>query len=84
ISKVKICAEALGLDWEALWEFIEQYKKGTNVYSYPAYTKLEESVDKEKARTFLEKQEGRRLLPPQVATRAVIYLKGFIEKGDWD
>ncbi len=84
LDRIRKIADALGLDFDALRLFIERYKKGENVYSYPKYQKLEDSIDKDKARVFFEDELGANAKQFRVTTRAKTFLREFVEKGDWN
>ncbi|MBR5757591.1 MAG: hypothetical protein IKX88_03225, partial [Thermoguttaceae bacterium] len=79
LDRIRNFADALGLNFDELRFFIEQHRKGEDVRSFNKFDKLAGSIDKGKARAFLESKLGKTLKPFQVSTYAKTELIEFIE-----
>ena len=75
---------ALGLDEVLLRESISLKLNETNLNEFGRFDKLVQTVDKSKAKTYFEKLEGTKLIPPKVNMRINRYLKDFILQGGFD
>ena len=75
---------ALGLDEVLLRESISLKLNETNLNEFGRFDKLVQTVDKSKAKTYFEKLEGTKLIPPKVNMKINRYLKDFILQGGFD
>ena len=55
-----------------------------NINEFGRYDKLKETVDKAKAKAYLEKKEGKKLIPPLVNMKVDTLLRKFITTGGFE
>ncbi|MEG0375012.1 MAG: HsdR family type I site-specific deoxyribonuclease, partial [Raoultibacter sp.] len=75
---------ALGVDRELLVEFVNADITENNINEYGRFDKLCAGVDKSKARTFFETQEGSSVPPFKVSMKIDKLLRDFVMQGGFD
>lgn len=77
-------ADAFGLDEPGLREMMSLKLTESNINEYGRFDSLKNTVDKSKARTFFEKQQGRSIPPPMVNIQLDKLLRRFLLEGGFD
>lgn len=75
---LQVLVDALGLDGKQLKALMLGNVTATNLNDYGRFDKLKESVDKTKAKTYLEQKLGQSLIPPKVNIELNTLLREFI------
>lgn len=77
-------AVAFGLDEDLLKNMMQLNLTEANIDEFGRFDKLKQSVDKAAAKTFLEKIEGKAIIPPKVNMKVDKILRKFILTGGFD
>lgn len=77
-------AEAIGVDEEALREFMSRPVTPENINEYGNFDKLMDKVDRKTARAYFERVEGTSIRPNRVANKIDAILRRFILEGGFD
>ena len=77
-------SEALGVDEEALREFMSRPVTPENINEYGAFDRLMDKVDRKTARAYFERVEGVPIKPNRVANKIDAILRRFILEGGFD
>lgn len=77
-------AEKLGLDEEKLRRIMKLKLNEANINEFGRYSELKDTVDKNKAKEYLEKIEGKKIIPPKVGIKVDKLLRKFIISGGFD
>lgn len=77
-TKLHRVAELFGVNELLLKEIMSSAVTADNLNSYNRFSKLTATIDKAKAKQFLEKTEGAKLLPFRVKPKAELFLRSFI------
>lgn len=77
-------AENLGLDEEKLRYIMNLKLNEANINEFGRYSELKDTVDKKKAKDYLEKIEGKKIIPPKVGIKVDKLLREFIISGGFD
>lgn len=77
-------AEALGVDEEALRQFMSRPVTPENINEYGAFDRLMDKVDRKTARAYFERVEGVPIKPNRVANKIDAILRRFILEGGFD
>lgn len=77
-------AVAFGLDEELLKNMMQLNLTEANIDEFGRFDKLKQSVDKAAAKAFLEKIEGKAIIPPKVNMKVDKILRKFILTGGFD
>ena len=83
-DQIHCCATAFGLDEEKLRAMMGLHLQVGNINEFGRYDKLKETVDKAKAKAYLEKKEGKKLIPPLVNMKVDTLLRKFITTGGFE
>lgn len=83
-DKIHRLAVAIGLDESKLRELTLSAITEENIDEYGRYDKLKDTIDKPKARAFIEKLEGKPIAPFKVNSKVDKILREFIIKGEFD
>ena len=75
---------ALGLDEKMLRDIMDLNLNESNINEFNRFDNLKNTVDKKKAKDFLEKREGNKLSPPKVNVKLNNVLRKFILSGGFD
>ena len=78
---LQVLVDALGLDGNQLKALMLGNVTATNLNDYGRFDKLKESVDKAKAKAYLEQKLGQSLIPPKVNIELNNLLREFILQG---
>lgn len=82
--QVSDLVSAFGLDQERLMQLMGRDTDAHSIDEYGYFERLKETVDKKKARAYLEEREGQRLTPPKVSIGIDKFLRKFIQAGGFD
>ncbi|WP_416308996.1 hypothetical protein, partial [Streptococcus infantarius] len=55
-----------------------------NINEFGRYSELKDTIDKKKAKDYLEKIEGKKIIPPKVGIKVDKLLREFIISGGFD
>ena len=77
-------AVAFGLDEDLLKNMMQLNLTEANIDEFGRFDKLKQSVDKAAAKAFLEKIEGKAIIPPKVNMKVDKILRKFILTGGFD
>lgn len=77
-------AEAIGVDEEKLRSMMELKLTEININEFGRLDELKKTVDKAKAKEYLENKEGTKLNPPKVNIRTDKLIREFILKGGFE
>lgn len=77
-------ANALGLDEKKLREIMGLRVTEVNINEFGRFDNLKATVDKQKARNYFEKVEGKKLIPPKVNMKVDKLLRDFVISGGFD
>ena len=77
-------ANALGLDEKKLREIMGLRVTEVNINEFGRFDNLKATVDKQKARDYFEKVEGKKLIPPKVNMKVDKLLRDFVISGGFD
>lgn len=77
-------AENLGLDEEKLRYIMNLKLNEANINEFGRYSELKDTIDKKKAKDYLEKIEGKKIIPPKVGIKVDKLLREFIISGGFD
>ena len=80
-DRVHRFAEALGLDENMLRKFLKNKITEDNINEFGRFDELKSTVDKAKAKAYLEKESGEKIPNPKVNIRVDKLLREFIIKG---
>ncbi len=81
VNRISTC---LGVDEKILRALMNLKPNENNLNEFGRYNELKNTIDKEKARSYFEKLEGIKIIPPKVAIRADKLLRDFILSGGFD
>lgn len=81
-KQIKNVVYALGVDRDQLETLLGLRVTETNINDYGRFTALKDSVDKQKAKSYFEKQEGKNLPAFKVNMKADELLRKFLLDGD--
>ncbi|MHA4736871.1 type I restriction endonuclease subunit R [Dyadobacter sp. MSC1_007] len=71
-------SDLLGVDKDLLQKLMQSHITDQNINEYGRFDKLKETVDREKAKAYFEKSEGRALPPSRISIKLDQLLKDFI------
>lgn len=77
-------ATVLGLDEKKLREIMGLRVTEVNINEFGRFDNLKATVDKQKARDYFEKVEGKKLIPPKVNMKVDKLLRDFVISGGFD
>lgn len=77
-------ADVLGLDEKKLREIMGLRVTEVNINEFGRFDNLKATVDKQKARDYFEKVEGKKLIPPKVNMKVDKLLRDFVISGGFD
>jgi len=77
-EEVNKLVEALGVDKGKLTALMETKVTEANLNEYGRFDELKATIDKQKAKLYLESVSGEKLSPPKVNMRAATLLRKFI------
>ena len=80
-DRVHRFAEELGLDENLLRKFLNNKITEDNINEFGRFDELKNTVDKAKAKAYLEKESGEKIPNPKVNIRVDKLLREFIIKG---
>lgn len=83
-ERIRRLSEALGLDAKKLAEIMELRVTDANINEFGRFDNLKATVDKQKAREYFEKIEGKKLIPPKVYMKVDKLLRDFVTSGGFD
>ena len=82
-AEIMRLVEALGIDIEKLKELMSANATEANLNEYGRLDELKETIDKQKAKTYLESATGEKLSPAKVNIRAATLLRNFLLDDDF-
>ena len=77
-EEVQVVVRSLGIDEEKLNALLNANVTEANLNEYGRFDDLKETIDKEKAKTYLEATTGEKLSPAKVNIKAATLLRRFI------
>jgi type I restriction enzyme R subunit len=77
-AEVAVIVKRLGVDEKKLVALMNASRSEANLNEYGRFDDLKETIDKQKAKVFLEAVEGGNLSPPKVNMKAATLLRKFI------
>ncbi|MDY5496551.1 MAG: HsdR family type I site-specific deoxyribonuclease [Anaerobutyricum sp.] len=83
-DKIHRCAIAFGLDEGRLRNMMGMKLTEYNINEFGRFDDLKKTADKTKAKSYLEKVEGKKLSPPKVNIKLDKFLRKFILSGGFD
>lgn len=83
-NQIHSFAVAFGLDEDLLKNMMQLNLTEANIDEFGRFDKLKQSVDKAAAKAFLEKIEGKAIIPPKVNMKVDKILRKFILTGGFD
>ena len=83
-ARIHDLASALGLDEKMLHDIMELHLTSQNINEFGRYDALKDTIDKQKAQSYFESREGKKLIPPKVSVKADNLLREFIISGGFD
>ncbi|MPM18652.1 hypothetical protein SDC9_65068 [bioreactor metagenome] len=83
-DQIHRCAFILGIDEEKLRRIMSSGVTKENINDYGRYDDLVSGYDKQKAKSYFEFLEGKKLIPPQVYPKVNNQLRDFILSGGYD
>lgn len=83
-DRIHDLASVLGLDEKMLHDIMELHLTSQNINEFGRYDALKDTIDKQKAQSYFESREGKKLIPPKVSVKADNLLREFIISGGFD
>ena len=83
-ARIQDLAIVLGVDTKLLKDILKDKVTEDNINKYGRFDELRETVDKEKAKKYFEKLEGKELKPFEVNIKVHSFLKKFLLLGGFD
>lgn len=80
-EQIQSIVDALGVDKQKLKSLLLLKLTPANINEFGRYDALKETIDKAKARSYFERIEGTKIIPPKVNMKADALLRDFILKG---
>lgn len=77
-------AVVLGLDEQKLRAFMALHITESNINEFGRFDDLKATVDKQKAKAYFEKLEGKPIIPPKIPMKTDKLLREFILKGGFE
>ena len=77
-DEVDIVVEALGVNRDKLKELMSSAVTEANIDEYGRFEALKQTINKQKAKEYLEKESGEKLSPAKVNIRAATLLRNFV------
>lgn len=77
-EQIHTIVTAFGLDEKELRSMLGQHVTAANINEFGRYDALKTTVDKKTAKTYLEKREGKKIIPPKVNIKVDKILRNFI------
>lgn len=77
-------ADVLGLDEDMLRKMMSLNITASNINEYGRFDALKATADKNKAKTYFEKIENKKIIPPKIPIKIDKLLRDFILKGGFD
>ena len=83
-TQVHKVAQILGLDEAKLLKMMALGVTDANINAFGRFDELKTTVDKQKAKAYFEKVEGKKIIPPKVNNKIDLFLRNFIISGGFD